>query len=195
MIDLQYSINIKSNVSDGEVLFNGVSKGYFPKNIPISLSQVQNDFGGTLDIRVQKTNYVPTTRYEITIIRNPAYDNASNLSGFSTNSFFNPEDLANLEQNNQPTYSNIPESVLFVNKYENELLVEYDQDFNNVLLELDFNLTALQSNNNQIYNDNTYEYETICLPFLKNLGQMIYDLELKRDKKIIPNFDKFLPYK
>ena len=69
----------------------------------------------------------------------------------------------------------------------------YFVDFEN---NIEFILSAvIQSNNNQIYNDNTYEYETICLPFLKNLGQMIYDLELKRDKKIIPNFDKFLPYK
>jgi hypothetical protein len=61
---------------------------------------------------------------------------------------------------------------------------------------VEFILSAvIQSNNNQIYNDNTYEYETICLPFLKNLGQKVYDLELKRPKKHTPQLEKFLPFK
>jgi hypothetical protein len=60
---------------------------------------------------------------------------------------------------------------------------------------VEFILSAvIQSNNNQIYNDNTYEYETICLPFLKNLGQKVYELELKRTKKYEPQLDKFIPY-
>ncbi|WP_432711942.1 serine hydrolase [Pedobacter sp.] len=43
---------------------------------------------------------------------------------------------------------------------------------------VEFFLTAVvQSNNNEIYNDGIYEYETICYPFMKNLGRMIYELE------------------
>jgi hypothetical protein len=72
---------------------------------------------------------------------------------------------------------------------DNMYFIDYE---NNV----EFILSAVvQSNNNQIYNDNTYEYETICLPFLKNLGHIIYNLELKRVRKNIPKLDKFLPYK
>lgn len=60
---------------------------------------------------------------------------------------------------------------------------------------VEFILSAvIQSNNNRIYNDNTYEYETICLPFLKNLGQKVYELELKRTKKYEPQLDKLIPY-
>ena len=35
---------------------------------------------------------------------------------------------------------------------------------------------------NQIINDGKYEYNTIALPFLAELGRQIYDFELKRKK-------------
>lgn len=57
---------------------------------------------------------------------------------------------------------------------------------------VEFMLTAVvQSNEDGIYNDNKYEYETVCLPFLKNLGQVIYQYELKRPKKHLPDLTKF----
>lgn len=49
--------------------------------------------------------------------------------------------------------------------------------------QVEFFLTAVvQSNENEIYNDSKYEYETICYPFMKNLGRMIYQFELERKK-------------
>ncbi|MDF3077417.1 MAG: hypothetical protein K0S09_1306 [Sphingobacteriaceae bacterium] len=57
---------------------------------------------------------------------------------------------------------------------------------------VEFMLTAVvQSNDDGIYNDNKYEYETVCYPFMKNLGQVIYDLELKRKKQHEPDLSKF----
>jgi len=57
---------------------------------------------------------------------------------------------------------------------------------------VEFILTAVvQSNEDGIYNDDKYEYATVCLPFMKNLGQVIYQYELKRIKKFQPNFSKF----
>ena len=57
---------------------------------------------------------------------------------------------------------------------------------------IEFFLTAVvQSNEDGIYNDNKYEYETVCYPFMKNLGQSIYEFELSRTKKQIPNLSKF----
>ncbi|MET3114092.1 hypothetical protein AAKU52_001825 [Pedobacter sp. CG_S7] len=45
--------------------------------------------------------------------------------------------------------------------------------------QVEFFLTAVvQSNENEIYNDNKYEYESICYPFMKNLARMIYAAEL-----------------
>lgn len=44
---------------------------------------------------------------------------------------------------------------------------------------VEFLLTAVvQSNEDGIYNDGKYEYETVCYPFMKNLGQMLYEYEL-----------------
>ncbi len=65
----------------------------------------------------------------------------------------------------------------------------YFVDFDN---KVEFMLSAVvQSNKNEIYNDNKYEYETICLPFMKNLGRLIYEHELKREKKNLPDLSKF----
>jgi hypothetical protein len=65
----------------------------------------------------------------------------------------------------------------------------YIVDFKN---KVEFLLTAVvQSNENGIYNDNIYEYTTVCLPFLKNLGQLIYQHELNRKKKHLPDLSRF----
>lgn len=65
----------------------------------------------------------------------------------------------------------------------------YVVDFKNGV---EFLLTAVvQSNEDEIYNDNNYEYETVCYPFLKNLGRVIYEHELKRKKKRLPDLSKF----
>ncbi|SER20528.1 Beta-lactamase enzyme family protein [Pedobacter rhizosphaerae] len=65
----------------------------------------------------------------------------------------------------------------------------YFVDFKNGV---EYLLTAVvQSNEDGIYNDNKYEYETVCFPFMKNLGQVIYQLELQRIKKFKPNLSSF----
>ena len=65
----------------------------------------------------------------------------------------------------------------------------YIVDFKN---KVEFILSAVvQSNEDGIYNDNKYEYKTVCLPFMKNLGQVIYQYELKREKKYKPDLKKF----
>jgi hypothetical protein len=65
----------------------------------------------------------------------------------------------------------------------------YIVDFKN---KVEFMITAVvQSNEDGIYNDNKYEYATVCLPLLKNIGQMIYQYELNRPKKHPPDLIKF----
>ncbi|WEK21165.1 MAG: serine hydrolase [Candidatus Pedobacter colombiensis] len=45
---------------------------------------------------------------------------------------------------------------------------------------IEFFLTAVvQSNEDGIYNDGKYEYDTVCYPFMKNIGKLIYDRELE----------------
>jgi hypothetical protein len=56
----------------------------------------------------------------------------------------------------------------------------YLQDKKN---KVEFFLTAVvQSNEDGIYNDGKYEYTTVCYPFMKNIGQEIYNYELNRKK-------------
>lgn len=56
---------------------------------------------------------------------------------------------------------------------------------------IEYFLTAvIQSNEDGIFNDNKYEYETVCFPFMKNLGRTIYELEMNR-KKPKPDLSKF----
>lgn len=65
----------------------------------------------------------------------------------------------------------------------------YIVDFKN---RVEFIISAVvQSNDDEIYNDNKYEYKTVCLPFMKNLGQVIYQYELKRERKYKPDLKKF----
>lgn len=49
---------------------------------------------------------------------------------------------------------------------------------------IEFFLTAVvQSNEDGIYNDDNYEYETVCYPFMKNIGKVIYNYELERKRQ------------
>ncbi len=50
---------------------------------------------------------------------------------------------------------------------------------------------VVQANENNIYNDGIYEYETVTYPFMKNMGQLLYQEELKRVKKQKSNLSKF----
>ncbi|TFF39279.1 serine hydrolase [Mucilaginibacter psychrotolerans] len=65
----------------------------------------------------------------------------------------------------------------------------YIVDFKN---KVEFMLAAVvQSNEDGILNDNKYEYKTVCLPFMKNLGQVLMQYELSRPKKHLPDLKKF----
>lgn len=65
----------------------------------------------------------------------------------------------------------------------------YFVDFKN---KVEFFLTAVvQSNEDGIYNDGKYEYETVCYPFMKNLGQEVYKYEVSRPKQQLPDLSKY----
>ncbi len=60
---------------------------------------------------------------------------------------------------------------------------------------VEFFLSAvIYCNSDGILNDDKYDYDTIGKPFLKNLGQVIYDYELHRRKKHLPDFSEFIFY-
>jgi hypothetical protein len=65
----------------------------------------------------------------------------------------------------------------------------YIVDFNN---NIEFILSAtIYTNENQTFNDDTYEYKEIGLPFLRNLGQAIYEIELGRHRENKPDLSRF----
>lgn len=53
---------------------------------------------------------------------------------------------------------------------------------------IEFMLTAtIYCNSDGIFNDDKYDYDTVGLPFMKNLGKVIYEYELKREKNNKPD--------
>jgi hypothetical protein len=65
----------------------------------------------------------------------------------------------------------------------------YIADFAN---KVEFLLAAvIYVNEDQIFNDDKYEYDTIGMPFLANLGRVIYEYEKTRPRRFAPNLEKF----
>lgn len=90
----------------------------------------------------------------------------------------------------------IPDNIRIFNKtggaYGYLLDNAYVVDFEN---KVEFLLTAvIQVNENQIYNDDNYEYEEMGIPFLANLGRIIYEFEKQREKTFQPDLNKFDVY-
>ena len=65
----------------------------------------------------------------------------------------------------------------------------YIVDFENGV---EFILAAtIYTNANETFNDDDYEYDEIALPFLRDLGQAIYEIELARDRLNEPDLSRF----
>jgi len=65
----------------------------------------------------------------------------------------------------------------------------YIADFKN---NIEFILSAnIYCNTDEIFNDDNYDYDTVGFPFMKNLGKVIYDYELKRQRKTKPDLSSF----
>lgn len=57
---------------------------------------------------------------------------------------------------------------------------------------IEFMLSAtIHVNKNQTYNDNKYEYESVGLPFLAELGRIIYNYEIRRHREYSPDLSRF----
>ncbi len=65
----------------------------------------------------------------------------------------------------------------------------YIVDFNN---NVEFFLSAvIYVNEDGIFNDDKYEYDKTGFPFLANLGKVIYNYELKRNRRYAPDLSRF----
>jgi len=66
----------------------------------------------------------------------------------------------------------------------------YIVDYKN---KIEFFVSAIiYCNSDGILNDDQYDYKTVGKPFMKNLGRVIYDHELKRNYKIKPDLSPVL---
>lgn len=75
------------------------------------------------------------------------------------------------------------------NAYGHLLDGSYFVDFENGF---EFFVSAIiYTNQNETLNDDTYEYEEIAFPFFAELGEYLYQLELKRIKKNQPDLSEF----
>jgi hypothetical protein len=64
---------------------------------------------------------------------------------------------------------------------DNAYVVDFDK-------KIEFIVTAvLLCNEDEIFNDEKYDYDSIGYPFYKNLGEVIYEYEQKRPKKHLPD--------
>ncbi len=65
----------------------------------------------------------------------------------------------------------------------------YVVDFDNGV---EFILAAtIYTNANQTFNDDTYEYAEVGLPFMRELGRAIYEIELQRERAHSPDLGRF----
>jgi hypothetical protein len=50
---------------------------------------------------------------------------------------------------------------------------------------------VIYSNKDEVLNDNQYDYETIGLPFMENLGKILLQYEIERNRKRRPDLDLY----
>jgi hypothetical protein len=68
---------------------------------------------------------------------------------------------------------------------DNAYIVDFDKN-------IEFMLSAvILSNEDQIFNDGKYEYDTTGMPFFGHLGRAVYNYELTRKRKNKPDLSKF----
>lgn len=94
---------------------------------------------------------------------------------------------------NDSTHINMPDNVRVFNKvgwsYGFMTDASYIVDFDN---NIEFLLAAtIYANEDEVINDGIYEYDTVAHPFLYQLGQTVYNYELRRGRKFIPDLSEF----
>jgi beta-lactamase class A len=88
----------------------------------------------------------------------------------------------------------LPKNIRIFNKvgdaYGQLVDVAYIVDFDK---KIEFFLSAaIYCNSDGILNDDKYDYDTIGFPFMKQLGEVLYQYELSRKRKIEPDFSSMI---
>jgi hypothetical protein len=145
----------------------------FPNSVPVNqrfnLSNEDYQF-----VYQYMSQYPPETNY-------PPYDSAIYWDAFGKLLYWGSEK------------ETLPKNIRIFNKegdaYGFLTDVSYFVDFDK---KVEFMLSAtIYCNSDGILNDDKYDYETVGLPFMKQLGRTIYDFELKRKRNFEPNLYGF----
>ena len=88
----------------------------------------------------------------------------------------------------------VPENIRIFNKIgsaygfltDAAYIVDFDEGIEFILA------ATVYTNANETFNDGNYEYEETGFPFLRNLGQAIYEVELQRHRPNAPDLGRFV---
>ena len=145
----------------------------FPESVPIEkrFDLSQEDYG----FLYQYMSEYPSES------RNPKYDTAEYFDSYTKFFMF------------KAGRTPIPSSIRVFNKpgwsYGFLTDVAYIVDFKN---KVEFMLSGvIYVNSDGILNDDKYEYDQVGYPFFKEVGNIIYNYELKRKRKHVPDLKKF----
>jgi len=126
--DIQYILNIRSNVDSAEILLNNIERGYTPNTVTISLSELQS-LGGRTTLRLRKTSYSVNDTYILILSPNSRFANASSESetmtgaptkGIGITGIGNSADVV---FNQTPSeYSLTSQYIIAIEKYTNGIL-------------------------------------------------------------------------
>ena len=113
----------------------------------------------------------------------PKYDSTEFYPAFCKFLMYGSEKTAKIPKNIR-IFDKIGDAYGFL--IDNAYIVDFEKG-------VEFMLSAvIHVNEDGIFNDDKYEYDTVGFPFMKHLGQTIYDFECNRPKKIKPDLKKFL---
>ena len=116
LIDEEYLVEVKSNISDAKILFGSDDKGSTPNNFRFTLSQLR-DKGGSDIIKLEKTNYYCNTEYRVSIVNNPAFITQSQQ--FNTDGLFDINGRIGLVNLNQQLFTNVKPYIVSITKFVN----------------------------------------------------------------------------
>jgi Beta-lactamase enzyme family len=116
--------------------------------------------------------------------KNPKYPDADSAGGWDSYcKFFMFGDKKDPMPKNIRIFNKVGDAYGFL--IDNAYIVDFDKG-------VEFFLSAvILTNTDGVFNDNKYEYDSLGFPFMANLGNAIYDLEVKRKRKVKPNLEKF----
>jgi hypothetical protein len=160
--NIQYTVNIRSDIKGAQILLNGEGRGTTDNTIFISIFELERLPNQRAVITVEKENYTSPIRYELFITPNPDFiDLGGNYNNQREFGFVNGDDIIR-NRIDEVQFSNTSQYIIAVTKFENGNIINFNQNYNEPFIELDFNLIA-SVNNQPSANTSTIDRETVRL--------------------------------